>query len=100
MISDSEKLECVKWAKSLSIKHQKFEAAASLRDTEKQIAEQLHLVDYKVSYGRDLVIDNFNLDQLKYAQSLLEKYFSQEESQLISEIIQLRRNNNISNLLD
>ena len=100
MITNEEKLECVKWAKSLSVKHQKYESAASLRDEEKHIAKLMQLENYEVSYPPDLKLDHFNQNQLRYVQQLLEKHFGLDESQLINEIIQLRRSNNINTLLD
>lgn len=119
MITNEEKLECVKWAKSLSVKHRKYESAASLRDEEKHIAKLMQLENYDVSYPPDLKLEplpkgnalptptgilalvaHFNQNQLRYVQQLLERHFGLEELQLITEIIQLRRSNNINTLLD
>lgn len=102
-----DKMDVVIWAKQLAIKYQKYESAANLRDMEKMIEKELMVGSTSTTTSSlmvqikniDMTIDDFSLDQLYYAEDILNKFFGKEVSELIPEIIQLRRNNNIDNLL-
>jgi hypothetical protein len=107
MITEHQKLECVKFAKNLAVKMQSYEAAAMLRDFEKSSLGKLH-PDKKLSSKsgtfeplyEDLKLESFNIEQLHFLNELIKKSFKNDAVDIITEIIELRRGRALKDILE
>lgn len=100
MITEYQKLDCIKFAKNLAVKMQSYEAAASLRDSEKILLSRLGRIDDYRTYYPDIKLENFNIDQLHFLNEVIKKSFKQDNVNIVTEIIELRRSRALKDILD
>lgn len=100
MITEYQKLDCIKFAKNLSVKMQIYEAAASLRDDEKVLLSKLGRSDDYQSFYPNIKLEDFNIEQLHFLNEIIKKSFKNDSINIITEIIELRRGRALKDILE
>jgi hypothetical protein len=99
MITEYQKLDCIKFAKNLAVKMQSYEAAASLRDSEKILLNSLRQPDTYKTFYPDIKLESFNIEQLHFLNDLIKKSFKNDVD-IVTEIIELRRSRVLKDILE
>jgi hypothetical protein len=100
MITEYQKLDCIKFAKNLAVKMQSYEAAAMLRDSEKILLNSLGQTDTYKTFYTDIKLESFNTEQLHFINDLIQKSFKNDAADIVTEIIELRRSRALKDILE